>query len=116
MILPSFTLSPCHLVTLSPARKGDHVAGHDILVIGASAGGVEALREVVRGLPVGLPAAVFIVCHFPPGARSALPEILSGRGPLLARHARDGEPAYPGHIYVAPPDHHLLIEPGVVRV
>lgn len=81
----------------------------DLIVIGASAGGVETLSEVVRGLPSSFPASVFVVCHFPPGSRSKLPEILSRSGPLLATHAVDGEPFYPGHIYVAPPDHHLLL-------
>lgn len=85
------------------------MAHHDIVVIGASAGGVEALMRLVRDLPPGLPASLFVVCHFPPGHRSVLPEILSRSGPLLATHAIDGEPFYPGHIYVAPPDYHLLL-------
>jgi two-component system chemotaxis response regulator CheB len=89
-------------------------AARDIVVVGASAGGVEALSQLVRGLPPGLPGAVFVVCHFPPGSRSMLPDILSRQGPLLARHARDGEPIYPGHIYVAPPDRHLILEEGEV--
>jgi two-component system chemotaxis response regulator CheB len=92
------------------------LASHDIVVIGASAGGVEVLCELARGLPPGLPAAVFVVCHFPPAARSALPEILSRQGPLLAVHPRDREPVYPGHIYIAPPDYHMTVEDSVVRV
>lgn len=91
--------------------------GRDIIVVGASAGGVETLAEVVRGLPPGFPTSLFVVCHFPPGMRSILPDILSQAGQLLAAHARDGEPFHPGHIYVAPPDHHLLLGPdGRVRV
>ncbi|HZU34306.1 MAG TPA: chemotaxis protein CheB [Gemmataceae bacterium] len=89
---------------------------HDIIVIGASAGGVEVLAQIVRDLPAGLPASLFIVCHFPAGSRSVLPEILSRSGPLLAVHARDGDPIYPSQIYVAPPDRHLLVEHGHVRV
>jgi two-component system chemotaxis response regulator CheB len=89
---------------------------HDIIVLGASAGGVDALGKVVRGLPPGLPASLFVVCHFPPGGRSVLPHLLSRSGPLLAQHAQDGEPTYPGHIYVAPPDYHLLLTPGHVRL
>ncbi len=85
---------------------------HDIVVIGASAGGVEVLTRLVRGLPAGLPASLFVVCHFPPGGRSVLPDILSRSGPLLATHAIDGEPFHPGHIYVAPPDYHLLLTEG----
>lgn len=84
----------------------------DLVVIGASAGGVEALTRLVRDLPPGLPASLFVVCHFPPTHRSVLPEILSRCGPLLAAHAIDDEPFNPGHIYVAPPDYHLLLAEG----
>ncbi|WP_337176187.1 chemotaxis protein CheB [Paludisphaera sp.] len=84
----------------------------DVIVIGASAGGVQALTELVRGLPASLPASVFIVCHFPPEGRSVLPEILSRAGPVLAAHPADGDRFYPGHIYVAPPNHHMLLGPG----
>lgn len=87
------------------------MAVRDIIVVGASAGGVETLSQLVRGLPSGFPASLFVVSHFPPGGRSVLPEILSRSGPLLATHAVDGEPFYPGHIYIAPPDHHLLLGP-----
>lgn len=86
------------------------MARHDIIVVGASAGGVEALVEVVRGLPVGLPAAVFIVLHVPTQIPSLLPDILSRSGPLVAHHPEDGEKIKYGHIYVAPPDYHLLVE------
>lgn len=85
------------------------MAHHDIVAIGASAGGVEALTRLVRDLPPGLPASLFVVCHFPSGHRSVLPEILSRAGPLLAAHAVDGETFHPGHIYIAPPDYHLLL-------
>jgi two-component system, chemotaxis family, protein-glutamate methylesterase/glutaminase len=85
---------------------------HDIVVIGASAGGVEALTRLMRDLPPGLPASLFVVCHFPPSDRSVLPDILSRAGPLLATHAIDGEPFHPGHVYVAPPDFHLLLAEG----
>jgi two-component system chemotaxis response regulator CheB len=83
----------------------------DIIVIGTSAGGVVALSEVVRSLAAALPASVFVVCHFPSQGHSRLPEILSRSGALLASHAVDGERFYPGHIYIAPPDYHLLLGP-----
>jgi two-component system, chemotaxis family, protein-glutamate methylesterase/glutaminase len=92
------------------------VAGRDIVVIGGSAGAVEGLIEVVRSLPPDLPAAVFVVIHFPDRVTSALPEILSRAGRLPACHARNGEPIVPSRIYVAPPGCHLLLEAGRVRL
>jgi two-component system, chemotaxis family, protein-glutamate methylesterase/glutaminase len=90
--------------------------GHDIITIGASAGGVEALAQLARGLPRDVPAALFVVHHFPPYGTSVMPNILSRAGPLPAAHAVDGEAIRPGRIYVAPPDHHLLVKPGHVRL
>jgi two-component system, chemotaxis family, protein-glutamate methylesterase/glutaminase len=90
--------------------------GHDIIVIGTSAGGVEALQAIVRDLPRDLPAAIFVVLHLAPEGSSLLPQILSKAGPLPASPGVDGEAIVPGHIYVARPDYHLLVEPGYVRV
>jgi two-component system chemotaxis response regulator CheB len=58
------------------------MANRDIIVVGDSAGGVSALSLMVRGLTPGLPASVFVISHFPPGAQSLLPQILSRAGPL----------------------------------
>jgi two-component system chemotaxis response regulator CheB len=88
---------------------------HDIMVVGTSAGGVEALKIVVGGLPRDLPAALFIVLHLLPQRRSVLAQLLSRAGPLPATQAVSGEAITRGHIYVAPPDHHLRVEPGHVR-
>ena len=90
--------------------------GHDIIVIGASAGGVEALKILVPALPADLPAAVFVVLHVPPRGTSILPQILTRSGRLKAHHAVDGEPIVPGRMYVAPPDMHLVIRPDAVQV
>jgi two-component system chemotaxis response regulator CheB len=87
-----------------------------LIAIGASAGGVEALSRLAQTLPPKLPAAVFVVLHVSPGGPSLLPEILSRAGHLPAIHGRDGEQIRPGRIYVALPDHHLLIKPGLVVV
>lgn len=87
-----------------------------LVVVGASAGGVEALREIASGLPADLPAAVGVVLHVSPTAESRLPEILSRAGPLEARHAWDGDPIAAGRIAVAAPDHHLLVEGAHWRV
>jgi two-component system chemotaxis response regulator CheB len=87
-----------------------------IVVIGASAGGVESLRDLVGGLPADFPGAVFVVLHIPPFQPSSLPQILTRAGPLPAHHPKDGERIQFGRIYVAPPDHHLLIDKGSVAV
>jgi two-component system chemotaxis response regulator CheB len=92
------------------------MADHDIVVVGASAGGVEALVRLVKALPEDPPAAVFVVLHIPALATSALPDILSRQGRLPATHAKDGEPIESGHIYVAPPDHHLLFKDEQVHL
>ena len=81
-----------------------------IIVAGASAGGVESLMAFSASLPTDFGAPVFVVMHIAPNYVSKLPEILSRSGPLPAQHPADGEKFKPGHIYIAPPDHHLLIE------
>jgi two-component system, chemotaxis family, protein-glutamate methylesterase/glutaminase len=90
--------------------------GHDIIVVGASAGGVEALSRLVADLPGDLAASVFVVLHIPSTGVSVLPDILSRRTALPVRHPEDGEPIVPGHIYVAPPGRHLLVSPKAARL
>ena len=90
--------------------------GHDIIVIGASAGGVEALSLLVSQLPPDLEAAVFVVLHVPAHSVSVLPKILSRRGSLPALHPQNGEPIQAGQIYIAPPDFHLLMRDGQIRL
>lgn len=92
------------------------VPGHDIIVIGTSAGGVEALTDLISRLPADLPAAIFIVLHVPAYGTSVLPSVLSRRGPLPARHPADGQKIHRGQIYIAPPDHHLLIQDGQIHL
>ena len=90
--------------------------GHDIIVIGASAGGVEALKELVKSLPADIPAAIFVVLHVPSDSTSVLPSILKRAGQLPAHHPEDRAAIEPGRIYVAKPDCHLLIKRGYVRL
>ena len=87
----------------------------DIVVVGASAGGVEALRTLVAGLPEDFPAAMFVVLHVPP-TTSVLPAILTRAGKLPAVHARNDDSIEHGHIYIAPPDYHLLLEDHAIRL
>src|SRR3712207_5647157 len=88
----------------------------DIVVIGASAGGIQALTTLVAGLPWDFPASLLVVVHIPPYAISRLPEILSRSGPLPAAHAQHGEAIEPGRIYVAPPDRHLFVRSGWIEL
>jgi two-component system chemotaxis response regulator CheB len=83
---------------------------HKVIVIGSSAGGVLALKELVAALPADFKTPLFIVQHVAPNQPSYLAEILNHAGPLRAVHPRDGTKIDEGMIYVAPPDHHLLIE------
>jgi two-component system chemotaxis response regulator CheB len=89
---------------------------HDLIVIGTSAGGVEALRTVVAGLPPRLPAAVLVVMHMSPRSPHLLPQILRRSGPLEVAATIDGAPVQPGKVYVAPPDHHLLVKDDHIRL
>jgi two-component system chemotaxis response regulator CheB len=86
------------------------MANRDIITVGASAGGVETLTKLVAGLPADLPASVFVVQHLSPAAPSALAAILAGRGPLRVETATDHQEFQPRAIYVAPPDHHLMVD------
>jgi two-component system, chemotaxis family, protein-glutamate methylesterase/glutaminase len=87
-----------------------------IVVIGASAGALDTLRVLVAGLPVDFPAPICVVVHTSPQSPGVLASILARVGTLRADNARDGERLHPGQIYVAPPDFHLTVEPGRLRV
>lgn len=88
----------------------------NIVVIGASAGGFEALKKIIKNIPSDFSPSVFIVWHMSPDVRGILPEIFNKLNSIHAANACDREPIMPNRIYVAPPDHHLLLEDGHVRV
>jgi two-component system chemotaxis response regulator CheB len=88
----------------------------DLVVIGGSAGAIEALEQLVTRLSGDLQAAVFVVTHLSPRAKSWLPEILKRKSALPVREAQDGERVENGNLYVAPPDRHLLIANGHVHL
>jgi two-component system chemotaxis response regulator CheB len=77
---------------------------------------VAALQTLVQDLPSDLPASIFVVLHISPDFPSVLAKILARAGPLPAKQPRDGERFQKGHIYVAPPDHHMLLHRGHLRV
>ena len=86
-----------------------------VVALGASAGGIEALRTVVGGLPADLPAAVVVVLHLSPAAPSVLDDILTRCSSLPASFVEGEAPLEKGRVYLAPPDHHLLLGDGRVR-
>jgi two-component system chemotaxis response regulator CheB len=89
--------------------------GKRLIVIGASSGGLAALKQLFSRLPPDFPAPILVTMHIGKSS-SMLPHILSGVSRLPVRHPKDGEPILDGHILIAPPDHHLLVEDDRVRV
>src|SRR5262249_20770794 len=90
--------------------------GRDIIVIGGSLGSLESLKELMTGFTDTISASLFVTVHLLPYSNSRLPHLLNMWGPLPAKHPQDREPIRPGQIYVAPPDHHLLVGTGFCRV
>jgi len=88
----------------------------NVIVVGASAGGIDALKKLLAPLPADLDASVFIVWHMAASVQGILPQILSSATLLAVSNALDGELIQPNRIYVAPPDHHLLLETGRIRL
>ena len=90
--------------------------GRDIIVIGASAGGVDALPRLIGTLPADLPAAVFVVLHIPSQGRDLLPQIIRRAASLSVADVVDGDRVRQGHVYVAQPDRHLQLDGTRVRL
>jgi two-component system, chemotaxis family, protein-glutamate methylesterase/glutaminase len=91
------------------------MANGRIVAIGASAGGVRALQILAAQLTPDFAAPILVVQHvgsYP----SVLPSLIARQGPLPASHAIDGQPLVPGHITIAPPDQHMLVEGDVIRL
>jgi two-component system, chemotaxis family, protein-glutamate methylesterase/glutaminase len=82
----------------------------DIVVVGASAGGIEVIAAILRDLPADFPASMFIVVHIAPQSPGYLAEIFDRAGPLPVANARNGEVFARGRVYLAPPDRHLVLE------
>jgi two-component system chemotaxis response regulator CheB len=88
----------------------------DIVVIGGSAGSHSAIRQIIADLPAGLQASIFIATHMPTNSAGYLSEVLELASHLRISRAIDGQPIEPGCVYVAVPDHHLLVIDGTVRL
>jgi len=86
-------------------------AAKKLIVIGASAGAVDALSAILPTLPAGYPFPILVVIHVPPDRASALPDIFAKKSRLNVKEAEDKEPLCAGTVYFAPPDYHLLVEP-----
>ncbi len=84
--------------------------GIEAIVMGASAGAVEALLEILPKLPESFPIPILLVVHLPADKDSVLSQLLDDHCLLKVREAEDKEPILPEHIYLAPPDYHLLVE------
>jgi two-component system chemotaxis response regulator CheB len=92
------------------------VAHRDLIVIGASAGGIEALQQLIGLLPVDLDAAVLVVLHTSSHSGSLLPQIFQRATRLPVSHPRDKTRIRNGHIYIAPPDFHMVVEGDLLRI
>ncbi len=88
----------------------------NVIVIGASAGGHEVLKHIFSGLSNGIDAAIFIVCHIASDVFGILPQVLSKLSTMPIANAVDNEPIVFNRVYVAPPDRHMIIERGCVRL
>jgi two-component system, chemotaxis family, protein-glutamate methylesterase/glutaminase len=89
---------------------------YDVVAVGASAGGLNSLFQLLNPLPVAFSPSILVVLHLSPEHPSHLAEVLERKLQLNVRQASDGEPIIPGTVYVAPPKLHLLAEPARVRL
>ncbi len=92
------------------------MAHRDIVVIGASADGLQALQQILSAMPRDVKAALLAVLHTSDHSGSMLPHILQRKGNLPVSHPRDGDPILRGRVYMAPPGFHMIVEEGFVRV
>ena len=105
-------MSQARLMKTSATHQAASIEAHPkAVVIGVSAGGLKALSAILPGLPADYPLPIMIVIHLPPDRDSVVAELFDDKCALTVREAEDKEDILPGHVYFAPPDYHLLIEP-----
>src|SRR5436305_110746 len=97
-------------------KQNDFNNNQKIIVIGASAGGFEALKTIIKNLPADFALPIFIVWHMSPDIRGILPQVLNRLNSIYAAHAYDKEEIKSNRIYIAPPDYHLLVEEEKIRI
>lgn len=97
-----------------PEIKTEDHENFEVVAIAASAGGISALSQIVPALPADFPAPILVVQHIDPRHESLIAQILQRHTPLKVAEARQNTTIQAGHLYVAPPDRHLLVEPGGV--
>ena len=83
--------------------------GYDVVGLAASAGGLTAISTVLGGLGADFPASILVVQHLDPRHRSLMAEILGRRSDMTVKEAEEGDSVLPGCVYIAPPNHHLLV-------
>jgi two-component system chemotaxis response regulator CheB len=89
---------------------------YDVVALGCSAGGLNALSKVLQSLPRNFPSSIVVVQHLSPEHKSWMASLLARATPLKVKQAEHGEIMLPGTVYVAPPDEHLLVGPGKVQL
>src|SRR5262245_11765374 len=102
------------------AEKSSNAGGlnenQHIIVIGASSGGFDGLKKIMKSLPADFSPPILIVWHMSPDVRGILPQALNRASPHDARHAKNMEDLGPKRIYIAPPDHHMILDDGKIRL
>src|SRR5438067_13852796 len=101
-----------------PAPRGIAYADrrYDIVAIGSSAGGLNALTQALRSIPADFPSSIVVVQHLAPRHKSMMPELLVRALHMHAKQAEHGEIILPGWVYVAPPDEHVLVGTGNLQI
>lgn len=89
---------------------------YDVVAMGASAGGLNALTHVLRSLPETFPSSIVVVQHLSPDHKSWIANLLGHASRIRVKQAEHGEIMLPGVVYTAPPDEHLLVGPGKVQL
>ena len=88
----------------------------DVVAMGSSAGGLNALSQVLRILPNNFPSSIVVVQHLAPRHKSWIADLLGRSSKLKVKQAEHGEILLPGMVYTAPPDEHLLVGPGKIQL